>query len=97
MNVNEIIIEALKNNYKLEFKHPYNIDYRYDSFDIDFFLPKIKTFIILEYDNYNHEIYKDIKAFSSQEGYRTAIIPIHELNNENDLKQRLAQAIHSNK
>lgn len=93
MNANEIIINLLE-HYKIEYKHPYNIDYRVDSFDIDFFLPANKVFIILEHDKYNHEIYKDIKSLGLLEGYGTVIIPMHEINNQRDLEQYVYSAIH---
>lgn len=96
MNINEIIIDEL-NKQGIEFRHPYNIDYRVDTFDIDFYLIDSKTFIILEYDTYNHEIYEDIKALGSSAGYKTTIIPIHEINNEAELRRWITNTIYQYK
>ncbi len=93
MDINSKIIEILNSN-KIDYKQNYNIDYRCDEFNIDFYLPDSKMFIILEYDVYNHEIYEDIKALGSTAGYKTTIIPIHDINNENELKQWVNKAIY---
>ena len=93
MDINSKIIEILNSN-KIDYKQNYNIDYRCDEFNIDFYLPDSRMFIILEYDNYAHEIYKDIKSLGMLNGFRTTIIPIHEINNEQELSNWIYKAMY---
>ena len=94
MNINEIIIEVLEKN-NTAYKHPYNIDYRCDSFDIDFYLPDSRMFIILDQDSYNFELYKDIASLGKVNGYRTTIIPIYKIQNRETLIQWVYHSIYT--
>lgn len=93
MNINEIIIEVLEKN-NIAYKHPYNIDYRCDSFDIDFFLIDSKMFIILDQDGYNYELYKDISSLGKVNGYKTTIIPLYEIHDREGLVKWVYKAIY---
>lgn len=76
-----------KNNIK--YIQNYTIDYRCDTFVVDFYLPDSKTFIIFDNDNWAIDLYKDIQSLSKLNGFDVHIIPIYEINNINQLENYL--------
>ena len=68
-----------KNNIK--YIQNYTIDYRCDTFTVDFYLPELKAFIIFDHDGWASKVYEDIKSLSKLNGYKVHIVPLYEIGN----------------
>ena len=91
MDFTAMAIEYYKDT--IEYKQNFTIDYRCDTFVVDFYLPSIQTFVIFNRDNWAIEVYKDIKALCKLNGKRAIIIPIYDIHTEAEFNNYLYKSV----